>query len=78
MRFLPNGKALDLAAGEGRNAVFLARNGFEVDAVDISRIGLKKAKKLSEKAGVKIQTICADLKIFPIEKEKYNLIANFY
>jgi len=78
IRLLPKGRALDLAAGEGRNAVFLARNGFEVDAVDISRIGLKKAKKLSEESGVKIQTICADLKIFPIEKEKYNLIANFY
>jgi len=32
---LPKGKALDLAAGEGRNAVFLAQNGFKVDAVDI-------------------------------------------
>ena len=42
LRFLPKGKALDIAAGEGRNAVFLAQHGFDVDAVDISENGLKK------------------------------------
>lgn len=78
IRLLPKGKALDLAAGEGRNAVFLARNGFEVDAVDISRIGLKKAKKLAKEVGVTINTLLADLNLFQIEKEKYDLIANFY
>lgn len=35
IRLLPKGKALDIATGEGRNAVFLAQHGFEVDAVDI-------------------------------------------
>ncbi|MCK5307678.1 MAG: SAM-dependent methyltransferase, partial [Zetaproteobacteria bacterium] len=33
---LPGGKALDLACGEGRNAFFLARNGYAVDAIDSS------------------------------------------
>ena len=45
IHLLPKGKALDLATGEGRNAVFLGENGFEVDAVDISERGLKKVKK---------------------------------
>jgi 2-polyprenyl-3-methyl-5-hydroxy-6-metoxy-1,4-benzoquinol methylase len=36
----PGKKALDIAAGNGRNAVFLSRNGFSVDAVDISEVGL--------------------------------------
>ncbi len=78
IRLLPRGKALDLAAGEGRNAVFLAQMGLEVDAVDISRVGIKKANKLAKEAGVRIHTLCADLKDYPIEKEKYDLIANFY
>ncbi|MDP2968547.1 MAG: methyltransferase domain-containing protein [Deltaproteobacteria bacterium] len=78
IRLLPIGKALDIAAGEGRNAVFLAQHGFEVDAVDISGVGLKKAKKLAGEFGVKINTTCADLNTYQIEKEKYDLIANLY
>ena len=56
------GKALDVAAGEGRNAVFLARQGLEVDAVDISEVGLDKARRFAVEAGVTINTIVADLK----------------
>ena len=39
---LPRGKALDIAMGEGRNAVFLAKNGFDVDCCDISESAIKK------------------------------------
>ena len=74
----PRGKALDIAAGEGKNAVFLAQNGFEVDAVDISEKGLKKARKLAQEKGVKINTFLVDLDQYQIEKERYDLIANFY
>ena len=76
--FLPKGRALDIAAGEGRNAVFLAQHGFNVDAVDISRIGLRKAENLAKETGVKIRTVCADLVTYQIEKDQYDLIANFY
>jgi SAM-dependent methyltransferase len=75
---LPKGKALDLAAGEGRNAVFLACHGFEVVAVDISEAGLSKARKLAKEMNVRIQTILADLDTYPIKKEDYDLIGNFY
>ena len=78
IRLLPKGKALDIATGEGRNAVFLAQQGFEVDAVDISEKGLKKAQKLARKKGVKINTSLIDLDQYPIGKEQYDLIANFY
>ncbi len=78
IRFLPKGKALDLAAGEGRNAVFLAQHGFDVEAVDISYKGLQKLRRLAKEMGVKIETILADLDTYKIEKEKYDLIANFY
>jgi tellurite methyltransferase len=75
---LPKGKALDLAAGEGRNAVFLAQHGFQVDAVDISEIGSRKTKELAEKKEVKVRTILADLDTYPIKRGQYNLITNFY
>jgi tellurite methyltransferase len=78
IRLLPRGKALDMAAGEGRNAVFLAQNGFEVNAMDISGKGLKKAQKLAQGRGVKINTFLVDLDQYQIEKERYDLIANFY
>jgi 2-polyprenyl-3-methyl-5-hydroxy-6-metoxy-1,4-benzoquinol methylase len=78
VRLLPKGKALDIAAGEGRNSVFLAGQGFDVDAVDISEEGLKKAQKFAAETGVKIHTMTVDLDSCRIEREKYDLIANFY
>ena len=75
---LEKGVALDLASGEGRNAVFLAKNGWKVDAVDISPVGLKKARKLAKVAGVTINFLQADLDSHPIAKGKYDLISVFY
>jgi tellurite methyltransferase len=78
IHLLPKGRALDVATGEGRNAVFLAQKGFEVDAVDISEKGLKKARKLAREKGVRINTFLIDLDQYQIEKGRYDLIANFY
>jgi tellurite methyltransferase len=75
---LPKGKALDLAAGEGRNAVFLAQHGFKVDAVDISEIGLRKTQQLAKKRMVRVHTIFADLDTYQIKRGDYDLITNFY
>ena len=44
---LPPGRAVDLAAGEGRNAIWLARRGWEVTAVDFSRVALDKGRRLA-------------------------------
>ena len=78
IRLLSGGRALDIATGEGRNAVFLAQHGFEVDAVDISGKGLKKARELALEKGVKVNVFLVDLDHYQIEKERYDLIANFY
>ena len=75
---LPRGKALDIATGEGRNAVFLAQHGFDVDGVDISEVGLKKVGNLARESGIRIHTVLADLNTYPIERGRYDLIANFY
>jgi SAM-dependent methyltransferase len=78
LHLLPKGKALDIAAGEGRNAVCLALHGCDVDAVDVSPVGLKKARMLAREMGVRIHPLVADLDTFELEKEQYDLIANFY
>jgi 2-polyprenyl-3-methyl-5-hydroxy-6-metoxy-1,4-benzoquinol methylase len=78
IRLFPKEKALDVAAGEGRNAIFLARNGFNVEAVDISKIGLSRARKLAKAQGVKIKTIMADLDNYSIPSGHYDLIIDFY
>ncbi|RZA08188.1 MAG: methyltransferase domain-containing protein [Proteobacteria bacterium] len=75
---LPKGRALDIATGEGRNAVFLAKKGFRVEGVDISVVGLRKAQKLAAENGVKVQTTNADLNKYPIKANSYMAILNFY
>lgn len=75
---LPKGRALDIATGEGRNAVFLAKKGFSVEGVDISAVGLKKAQKLASENGVKMQTVNADLNRYKIKPNTYTVILNFY
>jgi 2-polyprenyl-3-methyl-5-hydroxy-6-metoxy-1,4-benzoquinol methylase len=57
---LAPGTAVDLAAGEGRNAVWLASRGWTVTAVDFSQVGLDKADRLAAEHGVDITTVCAD------------------
>jgi SAM-dependent methyltransferase len=78
IRRLGQGKALDIAAGDGRNALFLAQHGWDVEAVDISEVGLKKAQTLARKKRVNIKTIRADLDSYNIKENQYDLIANFY
>ena len=75
---LPKGKALDLAAGEGRNAVFLAEHGFEAEAVDISPVAMSRARKLARARGVKIKAMAADLDTYRLPPGRYDLILNFY
>ena len=58
---IPKGRVLSLAEGEGRNAVFLARQGYAVTAVDSSAVGLKKAERLAQENGVEITCVQADL-----------------
>ena len=56
---LPPGRALDLAAGEGRNSIWLARRGWDVTAVDFSQAGLDKGRRLAGE--LEIEWVCADV-----------------
>ena len=75
---LPRGKALDIAMGEGRNAVFLAKNGFTVDGCDISEIAIKKALDLAKENNVKVRAFVADLETYKLPQNTYDVIVCFY
>ncbi|MBE1491389.1 class I SAM-dependent methyltransferase [Plantactinospora soyae] len=58
---LTPGRAVDLAAGEGRNAIWLAGRGWRATAVDFSPIAIDKGRRLAEAAGVDVEWVVADL-----------------
>ena len=58
---MPVGKALDVACGAGRNALFMAQAGYRVDAIDISAEGLKKARLRAADQGLEVNWIEHDL-----------------
>ncbi|MDH4053532.1 MAG: class I SAM-dependent methyltransferase [Rubrivivax sp.] len=72
------GRVLCLAEGEGRNAVFLAQQGFKVVAVDQSPVGLRKAEALARERGVGIDTVVADLAGYPIVPDHWDGIVSIW
>jgi tellurite methyltransferase len=80
VRALRPGRALDLACGPGRHAIFLAERGWTVTAVDASRVGIELAKTLAQLRGVEVDWRVADLERgeFEIEPNAYDLVGVFY
>jgi SAM-dependent methyltransferase len=79
---LPPGRALDLASGEGRNALWLADRGWEVTAVDFSRAGLDKARTLQsghERGDdMRIDWVQADVLDYPARPGGFDLVLVAY
>jgi SAM-dependent methyltransferase len=75
---LPPGRALDLGAGEGRNAVWLAERGWRVTAVDFSPVALDKARGLARARGVAVDWVLADLREYRPERAAYDLVLVAY
>jgi len=71
---LKPGRALDVAMGQGRNSIWLAKKGWDVTGYDISAAGLKEAQELAGKAGVKINTVQAFHDDFDYGVEQWDLI----
>ena len=71
------GKALDIAAGEGRNSVFTASLGYDVICMDISEIALSRAQTLANEKNIKITTVSADLDNSSLPKNEYDLVLCF-
>jgi SAM-dependent methyltransferase len=75
---LPPGRALDLGAGEGRNAIWLAEQGWHVTAVDFAEAGLAKAREIAEQRGVSLDLVHADLTGYHPEAGAFDLVALLY
>ena len=77
-KHLPPGKVLSLAEGEGRNAVFLAKQGYAVTAVDASVAGLKKAEKLAAENGVTVELVQADLADYELGENMWDAVVSIF
>jgi SAM-dependent methyltransferase len=75
---LPPGRALDLACGEGRNAIWLADQGWQVTGVDFSGVALEKARRLAAARGIEAEWVAADLLEYRPERRGYDLVIAFY
>ena len=75
---LAPGRALDLACGEGRNAVWLAGRGWRVTGVDFSSVGLAKAHRLAMERGVDAHWIEADVVEWEPPPATFDLVIVFY
>ena len=73
---LSPGRALDVASGPGRHAIRLAQHGWDVTAVDSSRVAIKMLDERCRAEGLQVRTVIADIERheFTIESESYDLI----
>lgn len=70
----PEGRALDLGMGEGRDALYLAGLGFNVTGVEIAAAGVERCNQRAESSGRKIRAVCADVRNFAIGERRYAII----
>ena len=75
---LPKGAVLSLAEGQGRNAVYLAQQGFSVTAVDASSVAMRQTQEFAQLSDVSVTTITSDLAAFPIEANRWDAILSIY
>lgn len=71
---LSPGKALDLGCGEGRNALWLAEQGWQVTAVDFSSVALAKARRIADHRGLTVEWVEADLSRYVPAGDTYDLV----
>jgi 2-polyprenyl-3-methyl-5-hydroxy-6-metoxy-1,4-benzoquinol methylase len=75
---LPTGRVLDVAMGHGRNALYLAKQGFEVEGVDLSSEAVENALEAAGTSGVELGARVADLEDdFQIDQAAYDVIVCF-
>jgi SAM-dependent methyltransferase len=72
------GRALDLGCGEGRNAVWLAEQGWEVTAVDFSEVAIAKGREMAAVRGVQVSWLAGDLNSYEPQVAGFDLVIALY
>lgn len=76
---LGSGDALDIACGRGRNALLLAKAGYQVTAIDYSSVALQQLEQESQQRGLQVETILCDLEHqAKLPQKQFDLIINFF
>jgi 2-polyprenyl-3-methyl-5-hydroxy-6-metoxy-1,4-benzoquinol methylase len=75
---LAPGRALDLACGEGRNAIWLAERGWNVRGIDYSDVAIERARQLARDRGVDLELAVGDVLAVPLEKQAFELVLIAY
>jgi len=75
---LTPGRALDIGAGEGRNALWLAERGWQVTAVDFSDVAIAKGREGALHRGVEVEWVIADLQTYVPAERNFDLVIEFY
>jgi SAM-dependent methyltransferase len=72
------GEALDVATGQGRNALYLARQGWKVTGIDIADEGLRQAREAAAKGKLPLDAINADVHTFDFGRDRWDLVTLIY
>jgi SAM-dependent methyltransferase len=72
------GRAIDLACGEGRNALWLASRGWDVTAVDFSKVGIERGQVMAAEDGTAVTWVVADLADFDLGDGRWDLVVHAY
>ncbi len=71
-------RALDVGCGEGADAIWLARNGWTVAAIDISEVAVRRARAAAELAGAEVEWICGDALQMTFPSDSFALVSMQY
>lgn len=77
LQLKPRSRVLDLCCGQGRHSVLLAKHGFQVTGIDLNPDYLELTQKAARAAGVKVETIAADMREIPFQNH-FDAIVNMY
>jgi SAM-dependent methyltransferase len=72
------GRALDVGCGEGADAIWLARRGWTVTAVDISDVAVRRAQEAADRAGARVEWVCGDALHTAFPRASFDLVSMQY
>jgi len=72
------GRALDVAMGTGRNALYLASLGYEVTGIDVSGVAVERCREEAAARGLRVEAAQADLESYQLARESYDVVIDFY